>query len=183
MFRYPDIYRIPVRGFTRRGKKYLTVNEVQDLLNGTVEIEEKLDGKRVRVPYEDYILFREDCKQRRTVVYNALPAWEIGFDVWDGMKFLSREEKVQIFGVLDIPVAPLLFCGVIKDIDRLVAFLGTTSAFGAGPIEGIVIKNAEKQLLGKIVDPKFDREVDESEHPIRRPYEMNRLDTSRMYVL
>ncbi len=58
MLRYPDIYRIPVKGYQRRGKKYLTINEVWELLTGPVEVEEKLDGKRIRVPTEGYLLFK-----------------------------------------------------------------------------------------------------------------------------
>lgn len=182
MLRYPDIYRIPVKEYVRRGKKYLTMNEVQELLTGPVEVEEKLDGKRIRVPTEGYILFKEDCKQARTVRYSALPAWEICFDVWDGEKFLSHEEKLEVLKLLNIPASPLLYWGNMGSLRPLTDMIGRPSAFGAERIEGIIIKNPEKQLFGKIVDPLFDQEVDESEHPIRRPYEMNRLDVSKMYM-
>lgn len=182
MLRYPDIYRIPVKSYQRRGKKYLTVNEVRELLTGPVEVEEKLDGKRVRVATEGYILFKEDCKRVHTVRYNALPAWEMCFDVWDGNQFLSREEKLEVLKLLDIPASPLLYWGELRSIEPLTDFIGSPSAFGAERLEGVIIKNPAKQLFGKIVDPLFDQEVDESEHHLRRPYERNRLDVSKMYV-
>ncbi len=182
--RYIDIYRIPVKNFVRRGKKYLTMNQVQELLTGTIEVEEKLDGKRVQMPLEGYTLFKEDCKRAHTVHYMTLPAWKICFDVWDNdcERFLSREEKVDALEILGIPMAPMLFWGEIKTLQPLIDLIGSPSAFGAERIEGIVIKNPEKQLFGKIVDPLFDQEVDDSEHHIRRPYEMNRLTITGEYV-
>lgn len=181
MFRYPDIYRIPVKGYERRGKKYLTINEVRELLDGVVEVEEKIDGKRMQVHIEDYTIFKENCKRQHTITYKSLPAWEIGFDIWVGEKFLPREEKKEIFDILDIPMAPALLWGKFISLDPILDLIGQPSTFGAERIEGIVIKNPEKQLFGKLVDPLFDQEVDESEHHLRRPYVMNRLDLSKMY--
>lgn len=181
MLRYPDIYRIPVKGYERRGKKYLTINEVKELLDGVVEVEEKIDGKRIRSLEEDYIIFKEDCKRRHTIAYTSLPAWEIGFDIWIGEKFLSREEKKEVFDILGIPMAPALLWDKLVSLDPILDLIGQPSAFGAERIEGVVIKNPEKQLFGKLVDPLFDQEVDESEHHLRRPYVMNRLDLSKMY--
>ena len=61
--RYVDIYRIPVKDYTRRGKTYLSMLQVKELLTGVIEVEEKIDGKRLRVPVEDYILYKEHCRQ------------------------------------------------------------------------------------------------------------------------
>ena len=177
MKRYPKIYRIEIPTHKRRGKNYLTTDEVDNLLTGHVVIEEKLDGKLIELEFEGFVLFKEDIKRQRTVVYEQLPAWEVGLDVWDPdqERFLDRYEKSVIFGALDIPIAPVLFVGAIRGLGQLYDFLGTESAFGASRIEGIVIKNYIKGLFGKVVDPLFDQEVDESEHPLRRPYKMNRL--------
>lgn len=177
MKRYPKIHRIQVPGSPRRGKYYLTSGEIDELLTGDVYIEEKLDGKLIELEDEGYVIFKEDLKRKRTVAYTQLPTWEVGLDIWHPERecFLDPGEKLLIFRALGIPVAPSLFDGVVKSLGQLFDFLGRPSAFGALRIEGIVIKNYDKSLFGKIVDPLFDQEVDESEHPLRRPYKMNRL--------
>jgi len=177
MKRYPKICRIRVPGYSRRGKDYLTPDEIDNLFTGLVVIEEKLDGKLVELEDEGYVIFKEDLKRKHTIAYMDLPAWEVGLDVWDpDLKcFLELNEKQLIFQALGIPVAPVLFTGAIRGPAHIFDFLGKKSAFGASRIEGIVIKNCEKGLFGKVVDPLFDQEVDESEHHLRVPYERNRL--------
>jgi len=177
MKRYPKIYRIRVPGHKRRGKDYLVTDEVDNLLTGSVVIEEKLDGKLVELEDEGYVIFKEDLKRRHTVAYMDLPAWEAGLDVWDPKLecFLDPDDKEVIFQALGIPVAPILYTGTIRSLGQVFDFLGRKSAFGASRIEGVVIKNYGKDLFGKVVDPLFDQEVDESEHHLRRPYKTNRL--------
>lgn len=177
MKRYPKIYRIGVPGHRRRGKNYLLTDEVDALLTGLVVVEEKLDGKLIELDDEGYVIFKEDLKRKHTVAYTDLPTWEVGLDVWDPDEecFLNYAEKEIVFKVLGIPVAPMLFSGLVGGLGHVFDFLGMQSAFGAPRIEGVVIKNYDKGLFGKVVDPLFDQEVDESEHHLRRPYEMNRL--------
>lgn len=177
MKRYPKIYRIEIPGHKRRGKDYLITDEIDNLLTGSTIIEEKLDGKLIELEAEGYVIFKEDLKRKHTVAYMDLPAWEVGLDVWDPdqKRFLNRDEKYDIFQALGIPIAPILFVGAVRGLGQIFDLLGRESAFGAQRIEGVVIKNYAKGLFGKVVDPLFDQEVDESEHHLRRPYEMNRL--------
>jgi len=178
--RYPNIYRTQT-DFVKRGKYYLTPNEVARLLDGPICVEEKIDGKLVESPqqeYEGYILFYEDAKRRHTVEYTQLPAWLIGIDVWDGERFLGRRGREEVFGALDVPVAPLLFAGEVNDLRPLITLIGRPSAYGAERIEGIVIKNPGQQMMGKIVDPVFDRIIDRTGHHLRRVFVRNRLDLS-----
>ena len=180
--RYVDIYRIPVKDYTRRGKTYLSMLQVKELLTGVIEVEEKIDGKRLRVPVEDYILYKEHCRQVHTIRYSKLPAWAICFDIWTNGRFLDRDAKMEILGILGVPAAPILFHGETHSLTVLTDLIGSPSAYGAERIEGIVIKNPEKQLFGKIVDPLFDQEVDSSKHHLRRSFEMNRLDVTGAYI-
>jgi len=178
MKRYPSIYRIEVPGSFRRGKRYLTSGEIDELLTKDVVIEEKLDGKLVELEDEGYGIFKEDLKRKHTVAYTRLPAWGIGLDIWDPEEecFLDPNEKLIVFKTLGIPVAPILFEGVVRGLGQLFDFLGTESAFGAPRVEGIVVKNYGKGLFGKVVDPLFDQEIDETGHHLRRPYVRNRLE-------
>lgn len=177
MKRYPKIYRIEVPGHRRRGKDYLITDEVDNLLTGFVVVEEKLDGKLIELEDEGYCIFKEGLKQRHTIDYTDLPAWEVGLDIWDPdqERFLNRDEKYVVFQVLGIPLAPRLFAGAVRGLGQLFNFLGSPSAFSASKIEGVVIKNYDKGLFGKIVDPYFDQEIDEAGHHLRRPCVRNRL--------
>lgn len=177
MKRYPKICRIEVGDFVRRGKHYLTAEEIHQLLDGRIYVEEKIDGKLIEVSQEGYTLYYEDTKRRHTVAYTNLPAWKIGIDVWDGERFLNRRQKEEVFGALDIPVAPLLFRGECGDLRVFINYLGRPSSYGADRIEGVVIKNPGHQMMAKIVDPVFDKKVDVLGHHLRRPFVRNRLGT------
>lgn len=177
--KYSKISRIAVDSFVKRGKRYLSDQEVAALFSGSVVVEEKLDGKLVEIEEEGYTIYKEDLKRRHTVEYAALPAWEIGLDVWDpDCGFLDQLQKHLVFTTLGVPTAPVLFMGKVTSHKELLSFLGTPSVFVASRIEGIVIKNYGQGLFGKIVDPLFDKQVDESVHPIRSPYVRNRLSLS-----
>jgi len=181
MKRYSKIPRIEVDGFVKRGKRYLNERERTRLITGPIYVEEKIDGKLVELEQEGYTLFYENVKRRHTVEYIQLPAWLIGIDIWDWNHFLDREEKEEVFRALEVPVAPLLFQGEVSDYQSLISLLGRASAYGADRIEGIVIKNPREQLMGKIVDPIFDRKVDLLGHHLRRAFVRNRLDLVYAY--
>ena len=168
---YPKIKRIPVPGLRVRGKKYLTEDEIKELFADEIIIEEKIDGK---TSYEDigkYRIFYEDLTSKNTVhkhiiQYKKLPPNKrIAFDVWDkeNKRFLRYEEKVEFLREYGYTCAPLLFKGKVERVEELLKFLGKPSAFGAERIEGIVVKNYEKELFGKVVDPLFEEAIDKQE--------------------
>jgi len=133
--------------------------KMQRLLSGIVEIEEKLDGKTVGTSFlPEHVIYGEYLKYRHSVKYDQLPAWIIGFDVLDlnTGRLLEREEKTRLFRNIGLPCVPLLFKGRIKSQQELTAFLERKSAFSTTEkIEGIVIKNYDAQLFGKIVSYEF----------------------------
>jgi len=175
IFKYPEINRIPIPGFRIRGKHYLLPEEVEELLKGEVVVEEKLDGNTMAEEQEGYMIFGEYLKWVHSIHYTALPDWFVGFDVWDGEKFLPRREKEVVFDILGIPCVPLLFRGRIRSVDQLISFLGRPSAFGAPRIEGIVVKNYSTGKMGKIVDPRFEDQIDSSPHWRRKKRTLNIL--------
>lgn len=62
-------------------------------------------------------------------------------------KFLEYEYIKHFANLLDIDVVPILFKGKLDDKEELLKLLDTMSFLGGSKIEGIVIKNYEKQLL------------------------------------
>lgn len=89
------------------------------------------------------------------------------FGVCDpSLKFISKHEELQKYAdMLEIEVVPLLFRGVVKNIDDITQLLEADSVLGKVKIEGFVVKNYEKPFLlggqpiplmaGKYVSEKF----------------------------
>jgi len=173
---YHKIKRIPVSFFTARGKDYLTEEETNELLSGTFVIEEKLDGKTNGFDMGRYIYWYEDLKVRHTIFYNRLPHWKIIFDVWDKEKktLLNHEEKSILLRSIGYEefLVPLLDVVRIRlpSTGDIIAkrWLEQKSKLGDSLIEGIVVKNYGKCLMGKIVNPAFEEDVDSGVHPIKR---------------
>lgn len=184
---YPKIYRIPVPDFkTTRGKHYLSIKEVNDLLDGTIVIEEKIDGKlgserHIVSPHS--ILFYEFMKWRHTIPYTRLPAYKMYFDVWliDEQRFADLIVKKATLTILGYPMVRVIYHGKIEGYEELLKYLpkllAMKSKYGEERIEGIIVKNYRKQLMGKIVNPEFEKEIDEGEHWMKRVKEMNRIAT------
>ena len=178
---YPKIFRIPVPDFKEtRGKHYLSVEEVKELLDGVVTIEEKIDGK-IDAERDHYqIVFFEFMKYKHTIPYFYLPSFKMVFDVYDedAKKFLNWEEKYKWLTSRGYFVVREIFHGETT-YEELLTFLpkilAMKSAYGEKRIEGIIVKNYKKQLFGKIVNPEFEEEMDGGKHWTKKKIVLNRL--------
>ena len=96
------------------------------------------------------------------IYYDNLPDWFICFDVWEGKKFLNRQEKENFCKELNLEIIPLIYEGYIDDILHLESFVRGKSEYSTDhDREGIVVKNYRKQMRGKIVIPEFVKELNE----------------------
>lgn len=184
------IKRIPIKDYSVQGKKFLTEDEKKELLSGTVVIQEKIDGTERHKELEDFIIFYEDVRFCHTIHYTKLPTYELLFDIYDKKRkrFLSLDELGGLLedrGVLWVPIESGDFrwtfaadCPVLDKIssanvneaeERIVKILGSQSRFSDELIEGVVVKNYEKQLFGKVVRQEFFDKVQQSEHWRRKP--------------
>jgi hypothetical protein len=171
--KYPKIYRIPVKDHRVRGKNYLSSDDVSLLLSSRIIVEEKIDGKLLPImnimDEKCVTYYYEYVKYKHNIFYNNLPGSTIGIDIHDSyLGFLPPEEKNKLFGEIGKPVSPILYEGICN-LSMLLSYMGTKSRFSDSKIEGIVIKNYKFQMFGKIVDPDFDNEVDDSIHWSRKP--------------
>jgi hypothetical protein len=181
---YMYIPRIPIPGFPVRGKKkYLNLEELEKLLDGKIFVEEKLDGKLTEINIDSLTsrglrVFGEDLHWKHNICYNRLPVSSIPFvviiDIYDPKRERYLSYKQVFFDLTKTPTAPILLAGEL-DLNEILEILESKSAFGDQQIEGVVIKNYDKQLFGKIVNPKFDNEVDDSEHWLRKKRVSNRI--------
>jgi len=125
---------------------------------------------------ERYVVYGEWLRVRHTVYYDMLPDWAVIFDVYDSLRkgFLGYEEKLKVIKGLGLVAPPLIKvlrvrCRGKRDLKRIIKELARCaegrSAFSsvARSMEGVVVKNYGKGLFAKLINPWFDREIDEHE--------------------
>jgi len=129
----------------------------------------------IKLP-EHYILYGEWLRVKHTVYYDMLPDWAVIFDVYDSLRevFLGYEEKMKVIKKLKLVAPPLVKTLKVKcrnkiDIQRVIKEITKCakgrSAFSsvACSMEGVVVKNYSKGLFAKLINPWFDRELEEHE--------------------
>ena len=111
-------------------------------------------------------IYRGECisKEKHNVIkYSRTPrTFIVGFDIDKKYEdYLSPEEKLEEFNRLGIEVVPVLYSGVVSNVEELERLLDKESFLGGSLVEGVVIKNynlfgADKKILvAKIVSDKF----------------------------
>jgi hypothetical protein len=124
------------------------------------------------------ILFGEWCFAVHSVVYDQLPDWFLGFDVYDRQTetFWSTSRRDQLFERVSVTAVPELLRGQAT-LDELVELLTTsTSRVGTAGMEGLYVRRESADALvarAKLVRPEFVQQIDE--HWSRRQLVANRL--------
>lgn len=84
------------------------------------------------------------------------------FDIASGEEcYLNYEDKKAEAERIGLEVVPLVFKGIVTDVDMFKSFLEATSVLGGKKIEGVVVKNyaqfdnEKKSLKGKFVSEEF----------------------------
>jgi len=124
------------------------------------------------------ILFGEWCAARHSLHYVNLPDWFVVFDVFDRSvsRFWSTGRRNTLACGLGLVVVPTLLQGTtsLPTLKSLVE--STSSQFGGGPVEGIVIRKQSSDWLtmrAKLVRAEFVQEI--GGHWRQRPIEWNKL--------
>jgi len=97
----------------------------------------------------------------------------MAFDILADGIFLDYETKIGHFNDWGLSYAPFIYIGK-TDHESIRRFVGP-SAFYNGQMEGVVVKNYEKQRFGKYVSQDFENILEESGHYKRAPYAENKL--------
>ena len=172
MVHYPKIRRIPIYDYVYR-KEPLSLEELEKLFSSIAVVEEKIDGKFMYKDIGDYIVFYEYMGLRHEIHYAKLPCYKIAFDVYDKAsgKFLNALEKHEVLKDHSWCYVPVIHIGLISIDswrDKLLRLMRRPSYYGAPLIEGIVVKNYEKQIFGKAINKEFDEALRGEEHYSRR---------------
>lgn len=126
-----------------------------------------------------YILYGEWCYVQHSIVYDSLPDWFLGFDVFDkdAEKFFSYYRRNEMFNALGIFRVPFIQQGhfTISELKNLVSQSQTSSH----PAEGIYLRYDEGDWLeqrAKLVRPNFIQAIEK--HWSRSTIKPNRLKPS-----
>lgn len=123
-----------------------------------------------------HIFYGEWLRCVHTIYYDRLPDWFICFDVWDGRRFLSRDERVALVDSIGFSSVPLVASGTANSVQEILDLVPTESDFG-DLCEGVVIKKYHKKkglMKGKIVNDQFYDKMDEK-HWVTLPVRYNKV--------
>jgi ATP-dependent RNA circularization protein (DNA/RNA ligase family) len=114
--------------------------------------------------WPDLMLFGEWCYAVHSVVYDRLPDWFLGFDVYDRSSgaFWDSPRRDALLGSLGLQPVPCLARGgfLLADLEGLLA---GQSRVGASPLEGVLIRKESGGFTtarAKLVRPEFTQAID-----------------------
>jgi ATP-dependent RNA circularization protein (DNA/RNA ligase family) len=121
------------------------------------------EDKLIDVLEDRYILFGEWCYARHSVLYDLLPDWFLGFDIYDKNteRFLSCKRRDIYLQELNIYSVPFLEKGFFTE--RELVSMMSVSAYGNTPSEGLYIRidNDDWNISrAKLVRPDFLQSID-----------------------
>lgn len=123
-----------------------------------------------------YILFGEWCYAQHSILYDRLPDWFLGFDIydWEARHFLSSERRSRLLEKMHISEVPSIARGRFSypELKKLLA----QSMLADRPVEGLYLRFDEGGWLGqraKLVRPAFIQAVEQ--HWSRSAIRPNRL--------
>ena len=122
--------------------------------------------------------FGEWCAARHSLTYEHLPDWWLLFDVYDRseQRFWSTERRNQWATKLGLATVPTLTQGHFTAGDLAQMLEAGGSAFSAGPLEGVVVRQEDDAWLkarAKLVRADFTQSIES--HWRSRAIEWNRL--------
>lgn len=180
-------------------KRFLTDEQVLELFSGRfVDIYEKVDGKLTSEVFddEDYdnakMLVRmiEDMSGKHTCHKHVMQYKNLPKDkriILDKV-IINKYDELEIWGcdVHELKICRLEFHNnrtnpSLKEIHTLLEALSKMkSRFGNDKIEGLVIKNMNKQLMGKWINDEFEDKIKDSD---KKNIEFNEYEKSILNVL
>lgn len=148
-------------------KRYLDTDQIIELFNGTVSVQEKVDGKMAWEEAGNLLIIYEDMTGKHTVhnhvmTYKDLPVdKKIVLDaVRIGEDFLNKKSMFKV-----IPASPHNLTYAVLTLKNpnlfhihqiMRALSHSPSHFGSDCIEGLVVKNYDTQKFGKWINDEFE---------------------------
>lgn len=161
----------PIIPSIQKRHRYLTEEEMNLLFSTPIDVEEKIDGKtNIEITDDGGKLYWEDMKWKHSIHYKELPSYKIYLNyVKNGIVYPPETCKGKEDYFARPPI--LISDQKVNSYKELLHLLNLPSAYGASHLEGIVIKNYEKQIFGKIVRVEFTQGIDK--HWMKKPKVFN----------
>lgn len=126
---------------------------------------------------DSYILFGEWCYAQHSVVYDRLPDWFLGFDIYDksAARFFSCNRRDETFRAIGISQVPKTARGHFTLVE--LSELLSQSQLSDKPAEGLYLRFDQGDWLvqrAKLVRPAFIQSVEQ--HWSRSGIKANRLE-------
>ncbi len=137
------------------------------------------EEKILQIP-ENWIVYGELTYAKHNVNYDALPSYFLVFDIWAGDHYLDTNNRLDLCSELNLQHVPMLYYGQLKgdymeQLHQLETFVGKSKISTTVTMEGIVVKNAVKQMRGKLVRPEFMKQLEEDDHWLYKKLVKNQL--------
>lgn len=115
-----------------------------------------------------YIVYGEWMGMQHNIPYDCLPDFFIGFDVWNGHKFLNIIERSIFLYDIGFAEVPFIYSGTGLGIEDLICIsegvggVNNKSRFNSNEtFEGLIIRN-DNGLIGKYVRREFMDSIEEN---------------------
>jgi len=117
-----------------------------------------------------WIIYGEWMRASHNIMYNKLPDYFIGFDVWDGNKekFLNVIDRSTFLCEIGLKEVPIIYSGTNIGIEDIICIsegvggVSNKSRFNNNElIEGLIIRN-DNGLIGKYVRREFTNSMEEN---------------------
>lgn len=115
----------------------------------------------------------EWMRASHNILYDLLPDYFMGFDIWDGYKYIDYKSKEKIFKEFGFEMIPALYIGKVNGINDVLELIKKSKYSSFEKMEGVIVKNYAKGLMGKFVTREFDDRIDE--HWLKKPLIENKL--------
>lgn len=126
-----------------------------------------------------WVIYGEWLRASHNILYNMLEDFFYAFDIWDGYRYLDLYSRSEFLHKLGFVEVPLIYSGDNLDIEDVLDIINGITVSNKSRLsdkekmEGVVIKNYEKGLMGKYVSREFLESIDE--HWLEEPLVENRL--------
>lgn len=172
--------------FTRDGSDIITYGRRNEIMrNGILKNKSKayvnLDEwywnnyELIQKIPDGWTIFGEWLYAKHTIFYDRLFDYWLCFDIFNGKEFVFLNDRESNFlDDLDLCLIRVIDFGNFS-ISDLKKYVNTKKSAYGDTTEGFVIKNFKRQLFMKFVKYEFDIDLEESEHWLNQPLEINRL--------
>ncbi len=122
-----------------------------------------------------YLVYAELLFAVHSIFYDKLPDYILVFDVWDGERFLDKQERNEFCYKYNFKQVPFIYDGYLS-LEDLFPFIPDKSDCGE-QAEGIIVKKykGKEYFRGKIVKPEFIKHLDESDHWMNTSLKRNKV--------